>query len=113
MPSAQPKAKSQAPSPYSPARRRRNGGATGRRSRIELIERARSRVLVLAPAAQLGPVADAPGRDVVEVDLDDELGAQADPLEVLAGAPAARVGGAALARLIVGEEAGQATLLVG
>src|SRR5205085_9836506 len=67
----------------------------------------------LAPAAKLGAVADALRRDVVEVDLHDELGPQGDPLQLLAGAPAARVGGAALAALVRGEEADQPPLLGG
>jgi hypothetical protein len=41
----------------------------------QLRERALGRRLVLAPTAQLGSMTDAIGGDVVEVDLDDELGA--------------------------------------
>ena len=56
-------------------------------------------------------MADAPGGDVVEVDLDDQLGAQRDPLQVASGAPAAGVGGAALTRLIGREEVDETALL--
>src|SRR5271154_2861106 len=77
----------------------------------QLIEGALARILVLAPAPQLGAVADAPGGDVVEVDFHDQLGAQGDPLEVLAGAPATGVGAAALSRLEGLEETDQAPLL--
>ncbi len=80
---------------------------------LKLIEGALARVLVLAPAPQLGAVADAPGGDVVEVDLDHQLGAQRDPLEVAPRAPAAGVGGAALPRLVGREEADEAALLGG
>jgi hypothetical protein len=55
-------------------------------------------------------VADAPGGDVVEVDLDDELGAQGDPLQIASGAPATGVCRAALTGLIRGEEADQVVL---
>src|SRR5271154_5754522 len=81
------------------------------RSRVQLLERALPRRLVIAPAAQLGAVADAPGGDVVEVDLHDQLRAQRDPFELLAGAPAAGVRGAALPRLVRPQKADQALLL--
>src|ERR1700677_79438 len=89
------------------------GDRDGRRSAVQLIEHALSRSLVIAPAPQLGAVADAPGGDVVEVDLEDELGTQGDPLQILACAPRAGVGRAALAGLIRGEEADQPLLLGG
>src|SRR5258708_4512988 len=54
---------------------------------------------------------DAPRGDVVEVDLDDQLRAQRHPLEVPARAPPARIGRAALARLIWREKADEAALL--
>src|ERR1019366_307733 len=82
-------------------------------SRAELIEGALRRRLVLAQASELGAMADAPGGDVVEVDLDHQLGAQADPLEILAGAPAAGVGRPALARLIRYEISDEPLLLGG
>ena len=50
---------------------------------------------------------------MVEVDLDDELGAQRNPLEVAPRAPAGGVGGAALARLVWGEKADETALLGG
>ena len=56
--------------------------------------------LVLAPALHLRAVADAPVGDVVERDLDDQLGPQRHPLEVAALAPAARFAAAALAGLV-------------
>ena len=68
----------------------------------ELIVGALARGLVVAPAAQLGAVADAPRADVVEVHLHHQLGTQADPLEIAPGAPAAGLARAALARLIAG-----------
>src|SRR5688572_17761373 len=66
-------------------------------SAVELVDRAGAGRLVVAPALHLGAVADAAVGDVVEGDLDDELGAQGDPLELVVGAPARRVGAAALA----------------
>ena len=71
-----------------------------------------ARRLVVAPAQDLRPVADAPGRDVVEADLDHELGPQRDPLEVAVGRPAARVGRAALAGLVRGQRLDQLALLL-
>src|SRR5271167_2304514 len=56
-------------------------------------------------------MANAPGGDVVEVDFHDQLRAQRDPFELLAGAPAARVRGPVLARLIRLEKADQPALL--
>src|ERR1700742_4913505 len=56
-----------------------------------LRQRAVARRLVLAPAQDLGAVADAPVGCMVERDLDDELRAQRDPLELLFGLPAARI----------------------
>src|SRR3984957_8927410 len=82
-----------------------------RRSAVELSERALLRRLVLAPAAQLCTVANAPGGDVIEVDLNDQLRAQRHPLEVLAGAPTTGLRRAALARLIRSEEADETLLL--
>ena len=49
------------------------------------------RRLVLAPAQQLRPMPDAPAADVVEGDLDHQLGPQRDPLQLLVALPAARV----------------------
>src|ERR1700684_1297191 len=89
------------------------GGGTDqipRGSAGELVECALARGLILAPAPQLRAMADASGRDVVEVDLNDELGTQRHPLEVAVGAPAARISGAALTGLIGSEEVDQLTL---
>src|SRR5204863_1258376 len=77
----------------------------------ELIEGALARGLVLAPAAQARAVADAPRRDVIEVDLHDQLRAQRDPLQLAPGAPAAGVAAAALAGLEGFEKAHQTALL--
>src|SRR5690606_7632713 len=55
---------------------------------IELVEGAVARVLVLAPAHDLRPVADPAVGDVVEGDLDDQLRAERDPLEVAVARPA-------------------------
>src|SRR5579862_9448185 len=71
----------------------------------ELVDRALARRLVVSPADDRRAVADAPVARVVISDLDDELRAQRDPLELAFGRPAARVGAAALARL-VGRELG-------
>jgi hypothetical protein len=65
-----------------------------------------------SPAPQLGAVTDAPGGDVVEVDLDHQLGAQPDPLEIAPGAPAALLARAALARLIRFQEGDKPLLLL-
>src|SRR5205823_116231 len=77
----------------------------------ELVERALARVLVVAPATQPGAVTDAPRGDVVEVDLDDQLRTQRDPLQIPAGAPATRIAAAALAGLERRQEADEAALL--
>ncbi len=58
---------------------------------LELVEPAVLRVLVVAPAQDLGAVADTAVADVVEGDLDHELGTQLDPLQVAVVRPAARV----------------------
>src|SRR5690348_15584660 len=55
--------------------------------------------LVVPEAVEAAAVADAAGGGVVIADLDHQLGAEGDPLEVAAAGPAARLGGAALARL--------------
>ena len=68
--------------------------------------------LVVAPAQDLGAVADAAGADVVEADLEHQLGPQRDPLEVTVGRPAAGVGGAALAGLIGRQRVDQLALLL-
>src|SRR2546421_3963317 len=66
--------------------------STGRSVRstllIELVDRAGLRRLVVAPALDLGAVANAAVGDVVEGDLDHELGAQRDPPQVAAVRPA-------------------------
>src|SRR6185312_9883937 len=87
-------------------------GRVRRRLAGELVDGAVLGVLVLAPAVELGPVADAPGGDVVEADLDHELGAQLDPLEVAPLAPAAGLARAALAGLVGRELLDQVALLL-
>src|SRR3954470_19656890 len=57
--------------------------------RAELLHTALPRLLVGAPALELGAVADATAGDVIEGDLDDELRSQALPDELLVGLPAA------------------------
>ena len=58
-------------------------------------------------------MADAPAAHVVEAHLDDELGAQRDPLQLAVGRPAARVGRAALAGLVGRELCDQLALALG
>src|SRR5580704_5440660 len=79
--------------------------------RLHLLERALRRFLVRAPLQDLGSVADAAVADVVKRDLDDQLGAQRDPLEILLALPPARVTVAALAGLVRGEPIDQGALL--
>src|SRR5258706_16005557 len=67
------------------------------RSRRQLVQLALVRVLVVAPADELGAVADAVPGDVVEVHLDDQLRSQALPHQLLIGLPAAPLAPAALA----------------
>ena len=66
-----------------------------RRRRLDpqLVDRALLGRLVVAPADELRPVADAVAGHVVEVDLADELGPQAVPLQLLVGLPATRLAG--------------------
>ena len=71
------------------------------------------RGLVLAPAQDLRPVADATAAGVVERDLDDQLGAERDPLEVLLALPAAGIAVAPLAGLVRRELAHERPLLGG
>src|SRR5271163_3652099 len=77
----------------------------------QLLEQALARRLVLAPAPKLGPVADAPGAHVVEVDLDDELRSQPAPLELAPLGPAARLAASPIAGLVRGEETDEPALL--
>src|SRR5215216_5398064 len=77
----------------------------------ELVCPAVLRFLVVAPAADLRPVADPVVGDVVEGDLDHQLGAQLDPLELALAAPAARIAHAALAGLVGREPRRQLALL--
>lgn len=58
-------------------------------------------------------MADAPVGDVVVGDLDDELGAQRDPLQVAAGGPARRVAAAALTGLVRRELGDELALALG
>ena len=55
------------------------------------------RLAVGAPAAEVGHVAEAAALHVLVGDLDDELGAEGIPGEVLAAAPAALAAGHAVA----------------
>src|SRR5439155_20163706 len=80
---------------------------------VELVHRARLRGLVLAPALNLRPVADAPVGDVIERDLDHQLGAQGDPFEVAPLGPAAGLAAPALAGLVGREDVDQPALLLG
>src|SRR6188508_879416 len=59
-----------------------SGGSPRGYLTFQLVDRAGPRVLVVAPAEDLRAVADPAGADVVEGDLDDELGSQRDPLKV-------------------------------
>src|SRR5215212_1598305 len=80
---------------------------------FQLVGPAVPRVLVVAPAADLGAVADAVVGDVVECDLDHQLGPQLDPLELALVVPAARVAHAALPGLVLREPRRQLPLLGG
>src|SRR5687767_5624617 len=72
-----------------------------------------ARILVVAPADELRAVAYAVTGDVVEADLDNELGAEALPDQLLLGLPAARLARAALAGAVRLEQAEQLPLLLG
>src|SRR6202034_2548844 len=86
-------------------------GAQGERWLAQLVVAALAWRLVLAPAQDLRAVADAPVADVVIADLDDELGAQLDPLEVAVCAPAARLAAAARPGLVGPQALEQLALL--
>src|SRR4051812_17897912 len=79
----------------------------------ELIHRALARGLVVAPAQELRPVADALVAGVVEGDLDDQLRAHHRAVHLARGVPAARLGAEALAGLVRREESRQLALLLG
>src|SRR5204863_725450 len=79
---------------------------------LQLVKGALARILVLAPAVELRAVADPPRRDVVEADLDHELGAQLHPLEVAPLAPPARLARAALTGLVRRQRLDQLALLL-
>src|SRR3954469_13340849 len=83
-----------------------------RRLSPQLVHRALARFLVVAPALELRPVADAVARDVVERDLAHELGAKALPHELLVGFPARRLPPPPLPRAVGLEEAEQLALLL-
>src|SRR5262249_34514653 len=74
-------------------------------------ELAVQRSLILAPAEDLGPVADAPAARVIERHLDDQLRTQGDPLELSLALPAARVAVAAVSGFVRGQLADQRALL--
>ena len=76
-------------------------------------KRALARRLVVAPADDLGAVADAPVARVVVADLDDQLRAQLHPFELAVRAPAARLAAAALAGLVRRQLAAQRALARG
>ncbi len=80
---------------------------------VELVHGAGLRGLVLAPALHLRAVADAPVGDVVEGDLDHELGPQGDPFELASLGPAAGLAAAALAGLVRRQEVDELALLLG
>src|SRR5439155_7550260 len=80
-------------------------------SLAQLVELALLRRLVVAPALELRSVADAVARDVVELDLADELRSQPLPHELLLRLPAARLAGAALAGAVRLEQLEQLSLL--
>src|SRR4051812_3790575 len=82
-------------------------------SALQLRCQAVFRRLVVAPADDLGAVADAVVGGVVEGDLDDELGAGLDPFELALVVPAGGVAHAALAGLVGGELGGQGALVGG
>src|SRR6478672_11263576 len=83
------------------------------RSALQLVHPAVTRVLVVAPAQELRPVADALVAGVVEGDLDDELRSHHRAVHLARGVPAARLGAKALAGLVGGEEGRQLALLLG
>ena len=88
-------------------------GTAGRALAVELVQGAGRRRLVVAPAPHLGPVADPAVGDVVEGHLDDELGPEADPLEVAAGRPPRGLARPALAGLVRRERGDELALLAG
>src|SRR5262245_57000704 len=77
----------------------------------QLIDPALLRRLVLAPARELGPGPDGVVRRVVELDLDDDLGAELDPLELAVSGPAGRVAHSSLAGLVRRQPGRQLALL--
>src|SRR5918994_7306524 len=80
---------------------------------LELLDPAVGRGLVVAPARDLGAVADPVVAGVIGGDLDDELRPQRDPLEVAVAGPAARVAHAALSGLVWRELLDQLALALG
>src|SRR5581483_587571 len=79
----------------------RHRGAKGLRAlAAHLLKQTVTGRLVLAPAQDPGAVADAPAAHVIECHLDDQLGPQLDPLELLLALPAAGVAVSALAGLV-------------
>src|SRR5215218_858691 len=94
------------------SRRRRRIGAPMKPALLaELRDEAVLGRFVLPPAQELGAVADAAARDVVEGHLADELGAEALPDELLLGLPAARLAGAPLVGAVRLEQLEQLALL--
>src|SRR3954452_8764368 len=77
----------------------------------QLIDPALGRRLVLAPPRDLGPVPDPVVARVVELHLDDDLGAELDPLELAVAGPAGRVAHPSLAGLVGSQPGRQLALL--
>src|SRR5581483_3801546 len=82
-------------------------------SGLHLGEGAVGRRLVVAPADDLGAVADAPAARVVEGDLDDKLGPERHPLHLLLALPAGWVAVAAVTGLVRLQPLEQVLLLRG
>src|SRR4051794_23141696 len=81
--------------------------------RAELLHTALVRVLIGAPALELGAVAYAVAADVIEGDLDDQLRSQPLPDELLVGLPAAGLAGAALVGPVGLQRLDELALLLG
>src|SRR4051794_21491593 len=78
----------------------------------QLIDQALGGRLVLAPARDLGPVPDPVVARVIELDLDDDLGPELDPLELAVSGPAGRVAHPSLAGLVRSQPCRQLALLL-
>src|SRR3954469_5675649 len=78
----------------------------------QLIDPALGRRLVLTPPRDLGPVPDPVVARVVELDLDDDLGAELDPFQLAVAGPAGRVAHPSLAGLVRGQARRKLSLLL-